>query len=580
MTRDPDRRQGAGFNPANSSPYGWTEPVRRPGRGRDRQRAWGAESGILGPALTLARYRLGALLAKTPSSEVYAATQLGAEGFERPVAVKVLSPEALADPKARDRFAWEARAMAQLRHPNILAVLDFVILDGREAQVLELIDGLSAHMLLGKLPEPRLPPPQAVWIVLEVLRGLDYAHQAVAPGGGRLLSHRDLSTHNVLLSDRGEVKLADFGVAAWSRAPEQTAVGVARGTLDFMSPEQLRGDPVDARTDVFGIGCLLHTLLVGVSPLQSSEARDALLAGTPIRLDERVPPSLRAPLALALRPDLRQRQASLAALRGELLRSVGPLNGDPTAELAMLVQSHRSAQGAGRPSDRLGAVQALVAQDFAEEPPRQGTRPVWNDGGTEPTASSFTADATAPVTITKKVLRAGSVPDPQRSPGVWLAVAVALSVGVGGSIWWAAGRRTEVSIAPIPQPPPPLAVSTPRAEPLPIVEPHAPAEEKPVEIAAPTHERAGSRVRRVVDQPQAPPPSPIDPTALWRRLEVLSKILERRVSGSSLEQSEAWERAFLDLQIQARQARTQEELQRVSRELGALEQSLGVVGGR
>lgn len=121
---------------------------------------------------------------------------------------------------------------------------------------------------------------------------------------------------------------------------------------------------------------------------------------------------------------------------------------------------------------------------------------------------------------------------------------------------------------------------TPRAEPLPIVEPQALAPEKPVEDAAPTHERTGSRVRRVVDQPQAPPPSPIDPATLWRRLEVLSTLLERRVSNASSEQSEAWERAFLDLQIQARKAKTQEELQRVSQELGTLERSLGVIGGR
>lgn len=523
-------------------------------------------------------------MAKTPSSEVYAATQVGAEGFERPVAIKLLSSEAAAEPTAAERFAHEARAMAQLRHPNILAVLDFVVLEGRGAQVLERVEGLSAEALLHHLPERRLPPPQAVWITLEVLRGLDYAHHTATSSGARLLSHRDLSTHNVLLSDRGEVKLADFGVASWSRGT-QTAVGVARGTLAFMAPEQMRGDPVDVRTDVFGVGCLLHALLRGVSPLESVAVREALLAGTPIDLDPQLPSGLRSVLTQTLRPEPRQRQPSLATLREQLFAAVGTIAGDPAEQLANLVRAHQASRPAGRPMDRLAALQALASFDEPEDAPRQGTKPVWNDGGTEPTASSFSADGTAPITITKKVLRTGPRAEaaPPSTWGRWMGLAL-LGVAVAAGAAWASAGRREVKVvvpvlpeAQVTAPPP-----APIAEPLPLLETPTPPPEAEVTPDPPPAEAPGHRSRRAVSPAKAaPPPSaPADGPSLWRRLERLSALLERRVSAVAPEQAEAWERTFLELQVQTRQAQTAEELQAVARELGALERAVGASGER
>jgi serine/threonine-protein kinase len=195
---------------------------------------------------------------------VYLAEQ---PGLGREVAIKELVPSAAADPTALKRFLQEAQVMARTSHPNLVQVHDLEQIGSANYIVLEFVRGKS---LRDWLHRGDIPLPQVFAVMHGVLQALDYAHR-------HSIVHRDMKPENVLLSDEGNVKVADFGIARLtddSLAPGSTATktGTTVGTPQYMSPEQVASSKVDGRSDLYSAGIMFYELIVGQPPFTASEA--------------------------------------------------------------------------------------------------------------------------------------------------------------------------------------------------------------------------------------------------------------------------------------------------------------------
>jgi serine/threonine-protein kinase len=175
-------------------------------------------------------------------------------------AIKAVFRHLSNDPHFHDRFFQEAKAMAQLDHPHIVGLHDFFYLDGNAYMVMSYIEGGSLGDLLKK--RGRLPLEEASQISSGILDALDFAHS-------RGVIHRDLKPSNILLTPNGHAYLVDFGIALVLGTPRMTQFGSNIGTLEYMSPEQIRADEIDHRTDVYSFGCVIYEMLTGSPPFGS-----------------------------------------------------------------------------------------------------------------------------------------------------------------------------------------------------------------------------------------------------------------------------------------------------------------------
>src|ERR1700736_5336142 len=231
----------------------------------------------LAPGTKLGPYEIQSLLGAGGMGEVYRArdTRLGRE-----VAVKVLPPAFAADPERLRRFEQEARSTAALNHPNILALHDIGNLEGAPYVVSELLKGVT---LRERLRSSALPVRKSIEIALQVAQGLAAAHQ-------KGILHRDLKPENLFLTSDGRVKILDFGLAKLTQ-PESSAgqllalnadaatdPGTMLGTVGYMSPEQVRGVPTDARSDLFSFGAILYEMLSGRRAFHGATSADTISA--------------------------------------------------------------------------------------------------------------------------------------------------------------------------------------------------------------------------------------------------------------------------------------------------------------
>jgi len=247
----------------------------------------------LSPGTRVGAYEIVGPVGAGGMGEVYRARdpRLGRE-----VAVKVLAEGAEADPDRLERFEREGRAAAAIAHPNILTIHDLGVHGGRPFLVTELVPGESVRERLRRGP---LPAAEAVGLALQLVRGIGAAHAA-------RIVHRDLKAENLVVTPTGTLKILDFGVAklrpaeADAGAPTlaETELGYAVGTPASMAPEQVRGEPVDGRADLFAVGVVLYEMLTGLSPFARPTAgatAAAILHEEPPPLAERtsdLPPSL------------------------------------------------------------------------------------------------------------------------------------------------------------------------------------------------------------------------------------------------------------------------------------------------
>lgn len=214
-------------------------------------------SQVLPPGTVLAHYRIGTVLGSGAMGTVYLAHDLG---LDRGVAVKVLKPGVASDPRAVERFFREARAAARVTHEN-LAHVYFVGSEGTQRFfAMEHVPGESLEQRVRR--GGRLALEDAVDVLLQAARGLGAAHAAG-------IVHRDVKPSNVLLTPEGRVKVTDFGLARSIEGDvEASGAGAVHGTPSYMSPEQLRGEGVDARSDVYALGIMAFTLFAGHPPFE------------------------------------------------------------------------------------------------------------------------------------------------------------------------------------------------------------------------------------------------------------------------------------------------------------------------
>jgi serine/threonine-protein kinase len=226
-------------------------------------------------------------------SSVYAAVE---EPIGRLVALKVLRSTIAPSSPFAQQLEREAKVLAELSHPNVGQLHAFSKSETRMMLVLEFVDGLSLASLLRK--RPVLPADSVAAIGAAVARGLAHAHE-------RGIVHRDIKPANILVSRRGEVKIFDFGIAQRLRAPEETIApapapmrledAAAFGTPAYMSPEQILGEAVDARSDVFSLGVVLYQLICGARPFERGDGEGGRPAAHRIRRDPPIPLHRRAP---------------------------------------------------------------------------------------------------------------------------------------------------------------------------------------------------------------------------------------------------------------------------------------------
>ena len=250
------------------------------------------------------RYRIDRTIARGGMSTVYRCLDLR---LGRAVAAKVMDGDYLDDPISRDRFTREARAMAQLRHPNILGVYDFSSAGEHIFLITELITGGTLGELLAETGP--LDPATATVLLRSVLQGLVVAHD-------KGLVHRDIKPHNVLIDADGGIKLADFGLVRAMNNPQKTSNQIV-GTVSYISPEQVDGGRITPATDVYSAGIVLFELLTGKVPFAGETSLGRALARlhndvpAPSDLIDGIPPLFDALVASATtrNPDERFRDA-------------------------------------------------------------------------------------------------------------------------------------------------------------------------------------------------------------------------------------------------------------------------------
>jgi serine/threonine protein kinase len=225
------------------------------------------------------RYTILGKLADGGMAEIFLAIQHGAEGFEKPVVLKRILTQYSADPQFRNMLLDEAHISMSLQHGNVVQVLDLGVAAGRYFLALELIDGWDLEKILQRAYAAGMvwPAALALYVVAEVCRALAYAHGKSRDGVPLGIVHRDISPNNVLVSAEGEVKLADFGIAKAQRKREQTAAGVIKGKVAYMSPEQALGGVVDRRSDIFSVGSMLYRTLTNRLPFEANNDLESLL---------------------------------------------------------------------------------------------------------------------------------------------------------------------------------------------------------------------------------------------------------------------------------------------------------------
>src|SRR6187402_263222 len=284
---------------------------------------------------TLMHYKVVAELGAGGMGVVYEALDLR---LDRRVALKILPADKTDDQQRRARFLHEARTASALNDPHIVTIFDIFTVDDTDVLVMELVPGRTLREILNDGP---IPLAKALDFALQVAEGVGVAHTAG-------IVHRDLKPGNVMVTERGRVKVLDFGLAklvsAGSLADQPTTLapvtlaGMLLGTVDYMSPEQARGDAIDARSDVFSLGAMLYEMICGARPFTSGHVLGVLheiVYGAIVPVRTRRPDAtadIERIVLRALERDVTKRYQTMEAFSSDLRRAHRDvLAGAPTA---------------------------------------------------------------------------------------------------------------------------------------------------------------------------------------------------------------------------------------------------------
>ncbi|MGV9679391.1 Stk1 family PASTA domain-containing Ser/Thr kinase [Nocardia sp. NPDC003482] len=379
------------------------------------------------------RYRIDAPIARGGMSMVFRGVDTR---LDRPVAIKVMDPKFAGDPQFLTRFEFEARSVAKLKHPSLVAVYDQGIDGEYPFLIMELVEGGTLRELLRE----RGPmPPHAVRAVAEpVLKAIGVAHRAG-------LIHRDIKPENVLISDSGEVKIADFGLVRAVAGSNMTSASVILGTAHYLSPEQVTDGTADERSDVYSFGVLIFEMLTGRTPFTGDNSLSIAYqrvekdVPAPSRFIAGVPPEFDELVARATAREPAHRFADADEMAAELRRIATALRlPDYRVPAPKESAEHQSARhrvvAAPAPTPRPVPDDATVKIPEQRPPTPQPTR-------------MMTAHQHLPVTGGHTALAEPPPPPPRTGYGdrrgnsrvrvlIWtgIVVALALLLGIGG--WW------------------------------------------------------------------------------------------------------------------------------------------------
>ena len=216
-------------------------------------------------------------LAKGGMAELFLSDYISEDGFRKKVAVKRILPHLAENTDFIQMFTREARLAALLHHPNIVQIYDYRKINNAYLIAMEFIDGKNLGEILSALKQG-VPYELAGFIIAEICKGLDYSHNKCddLTGDPLHIVHRDISPQNMLISFRGEVKISDFGISKARSEPSLTQVGVVKGKLSYLSPEQALGEQVDARSDIYALGLVFYETLTGKRVYQFENDLDAI----------------------------------------------------------------------------------------------------------------------------------------------------------------------------------------------------------------------------------------------------------------------------------------------------------------
>ncbi len=353
----------------------------------------------------LAKYELRGKLGSGGMADVWLARATGPEGFQKLVVLKTIMAERAENPRFAAMFLNEARVAAMLNHPNCVQVFDFGVDNGTYYIAMELIEGFSLSRLLPRMwRNEGQVVPVLVRIGMDAASGLDHAHRLCDSDGRPIgLVHRDVSPDNMLVSFSGQTKLVDFGIAkaASPGTDALTRTGDVKGKTGYMAPEQLRGEPIDARADLFALGVVLYRALTGAKPFQGpTEAMvaqavlDPAPPPAPRTLNPAIPPPLESVILRALEKDAAKRFDSARAMR---------------AALDAAVQRAASPEEVGAFMESLwppGDPERQTLQELAQGKPRSLSEPAFGDPVGQGTGHT-TAERAEPVAsgVTRKKRR-------------------------------------------------------------------------------------------------------------------------------------------------------------------------------
>ena len=260
-------------------------------------------------------------------AEVFKAKAFGVEGFERLVAVKRILPSIAEDQEFITMFIDEAKIAVQLTHANIAQIFDLGRVGDSYFIAMEYVGGKDLRAIFDRARKrgESVPVPMACYTAMKVCEGLDYAHNKKDAAGRELnLVHRDVSPQNILISYDGESKIIDFGIAKAAGKAGKTQAGILKGKFGYMSPEQVRGLPLDRRSDIFAVGIVLYELLtgerlfVGESDFSTLEKVRNVEIMPPSTYNRRIPEELEQIVLKALAKDVDDRYQTAMDLHDDL----------------------------------------------------------------------------------------------------------------------------------------------------------------------------------------------------------------------------------------------------------------------
>jgi eukaryotic-like serine/threonine-protein kinase len=321
------------------------------------------------------QYYLLGLIARGGMAEVYRARVIRATGPAKLLAIKVMRPELAKEARFVDMFHREGQLAMMLQSPSIVRTFEVGQIEGRHFIAMEYIGGRDLTQVLRRCQKSnlRIPVPHAVFIGANIAEGLDFAHRLAGPDGRPLnIVNRDVSPSNVRLSYDGEAKMLDFGIAQ-ALMKFTSEIGVLKGKFSYMSPEQIRGMPVDARTDLFSTGIILHEMLT-TEKLFRGDTEFALMekvrkaeVDPPSKFNRRVTPELDAIVLRALARDVSERYQTAAELLRDLRRLLEGYRFDPRELREFMRKEFR----ADYLKEEEELQQALVAVPLSERPIRE-----------------------------------------------------------------------------------------------------------------------------------------------------------------------------------------------------------------